>query len=145
MRVPTFEVRDQRSIRFAKCEKVPTLMIVAGPNGAGKSHFYPPSTGNIATSAADFLREVSERYQPKEIERFADLAVQKVNELASASRRREEFHGKAVMQAFYGSHIHKTGIPKVVFAFETARHARRRRSVVAFFDAFFADLARSGE
>ncbi len=37
MRIPTFEVRDQRSIRFAKCEQAPPLMIIAGPNGCGKS------------------------------------------------------------------------------------------------------------
>lgn len=37
MRIPSFEIRNQRSVRFAKCEKVPALMVVAGPNGTGKS------------------------------------------------------------------------------------------------------------
>ena len=37
MRIPNFEVRNQRSIAFARCEAAPRLMIVAGPNGAGKS------------------------------------------------------------------------------------------------------------
>lgn len=37
MRIPDFEVRNQRGLRYAKCESVPRLMIVAGPNGAGKS------------------------------------------------------------------------------------------------------------
>ena len=37
MRIPSFEVRNQRSIRFARCEQVPSLMIIAGPNGCGKS------------------------------------------------------------------------------------------------------------
>src|ERR1700730_2090724 len=37
MRVPSFEVRNQRSIRLARCEAVPPLMVVAGPNGSGKS------------------------------------------------------------------------------------------------------------
>jgi hypothetical protein len=31
-------------------------------------------------------------------------------------------------------------MPKVVFTFEAARHARRRRAVVAFFDDFFARI-----
>jgi AAA15 family ATPase/GTPase len=37
MRIPQFEVRNQRGIRLAKCEPVPPLMLVAGPNGCGKS------------------------------------------------------------------------------------------------------------
>jgi AAA15 family ATPase/GTPase len=37
MRIPTFEIRNQRSIRHAKCDAVPRLMIVVGPNGCGKS------------------------------------------------------------------------------------------------------------
>jgi len=37
MRIPNFEVLSQRSIRLAKCEKVPSLMVIAGPNGSGKS------------------------------------------------------------------------------------------------------------
>ena len=37
MRIPKFEIRNQRSIRHAKCDAVPRLMIVVGPNGSGKS------------------------------------------------------------------------------------------------------------
>jgi len=37
MRIPTFEVREQRSISLAACAAVPPLMVVAGPNGSGKS------------------------------------------------------------------------------------------------------------
>src|SRR3989304_5731288 len=37
MRVSSFDIRNQRSIRLAKCDNVPRLMIVAGPNGCGKS------------------------------------------------------------------------------------------------------------
>jgi hypothetical protein len=37
MRIPSFEVRSQRSIGLARCEQVPQLMIIAGPNGSGKS------------------------------------------------------------------------------------------------------------
>src|SRR4051812_23130700 len=37
MRIPSFEVRNQRSIKYAKCDAVPALMVIAGPNGTGKS------------------------------------------------------------------------------------------------------------
>lgn len=37
MRIPSFEVRNQRSIGFVRCETANRLMIIAGPNGAGKS------------------------------------------------------------------------------------------------------------
>ena len=37
MRISSFEVRNQRSIRLARCESVPRLMIIVGPNGSGKS------------------------------------------------------------------------------------------------------------
>lgn len=37
MRLPSFEIVNQRSIKLAQCVKVPPLMVVAGPNGAGKS------------------------------------------------------------------------------------------------------------
>jgi energy-coupling factor transporter ATP-binding protein EcfA2 len=37
MRIPSFVIREQRSITLAQCEDVPSLMVVAGPNGSGKS------------------------------------------------------------------------------------------------------------
>jgi AAA15 family ATPase/GTPase len=37
MRIGSFEVLNQRSIRVAKCDSVPRVMVIAGPNGCGKS------------------------------------------------------------------------------------------------------------
>lgn len=37
MRIPSFQVKNQRAIKLAKCDKVPRLMVIAGPNGCGKS------------------------------------------------------------------------------------------------------------
>jgi ABC-type cobalamin/Fe3+-siderophores transport system ATPase subunit len=37
MRIPSFRVQQDRSIRLAECTAVPRLMVIAGPNGAGKS------------------------------------------------------------------------------------------------------------
>jgi hypothetical protein len=56
---------------------------------------------------------------------------------------RHQARGKAVLDAFYRTHLHRTGLPKVVFTFETARHARRRRAVVSFFDVFFGRLTQA--
>ena len=37
MRIGKFEILNQRSIRVARCDAVPRLMVIAGPNGCGKS------------------------------------------------------------------------------------------------------------
>lgn len=37
MRIPSFNIQNQRSIGNARCENVPRLMVIAGPNGTGKS------------------------------------------------------------------------------------------------------------
>lgn len=109
----------------------------------GSAHFFPPSSGEISRSAADFVQQVTSRYEPLQIEKASMAARDKVSELGTLNRRREEFHGKNVLQAFYKAHLHGTGLPKVVFSFETARHAKRRRAVLTFFDDFFASLIRA--
>ena len=112
--------------------------------GLGSSRFFPPSmTSEIAVFAATFVKDVAERYAPTAIATAAAVAERKVEVLRSTNRRREDFHGKAVLQAFYQTHVHRAGLPKVVFTFEVARHARRRRAVVSFFDAFFARLSQA--
>jgi len=37
MRIPSFRIENQRSVRFAECTATPKLMVIAGPNGSGKS------------------------------------------------------------------------------------------------------------
>ncbi len=37
MRISTIEVSNQRGVRNALCDRVPSLMVIAGPNGSGKS------------------------------------------------------------------------------------------------------------
>ncbi|WP_162917477.1 ATP-dependent nuclease [Dongia deserti] len=107
----------------------------------GSSHFHPPSeAAKIETEAKAYVMEVTNRYAAAAITAAQAAAKQKVLDLRNANRRREEFHGKAVLQEFYKKHLHQSGIPKVVFTFEAARHARRRRAVVSFFDTFFAKL-----
>ncbi len=37
MRIPSFVIRNQRSIHLATCDDVPRIMVLTGPNGSGKS------------------------------------------------------------------------------------------------------------
>lgn len=110
----------------------------------GSSHFFPPSkTIEIALLAETYVKGVEIQYSPTAIATATSVAELNVEQLRTTNRRREDFHGKTVLQAFYQTHIHRTGLPKVVFTFETARHARRRRAVVSFFDAFFERLSQA--
>lgn len=106
----------------------------------GKTHFYPPTDDDIATAAARFVEDVQLRYSVDAITAASQAANQQVETLRSQSRRREEFHGKTVLQAFVQAHLHRTGMAKTIFLFETARHARRRGAVTKFFDEFFGHL-----
>jgi len=106
----------------------------------GSAHFHPPSGNEIEAAAAKFLGDVRQRYSSAAIAEASQHAIIAVAALRAANRRREEFHGKSALSAFFKSHVHKTGLPKTVFAFETARHARKRRTVSEFFDSFFDRL-----
>jgi hypothetical protein len=106
----------------------------------GSCHFHPPTNGEIAAAAAAFLEDVRVRYSAAAVEAATMTAAQSVDRLRATNRRREDFHGKLVLQTFFKSYLHQTGLPKTVFAFETARHARRRRAVVTFFSDFFDRL-----
>jgi energy-coupling factor transporter ATP-binding protein EcfA2 len=37
MRIPSFAIRNQRAVRLAACDDVPSVMVITGPNGCGKS------------------------------------------------------------------------------------------------------------
>lgn len=37
MRIPSFSIQNQRAVRLAACDALPSVMIVTGPNGCGKS------------------------------------------------------------------------------------------------------------
>jgi hypothetical protein len=108
--------------------------------GLGGSHFFPPSktSTEIATATKQYMGTVSSQYSQEAIASSETEARHKVAELRDKNRRREEFNGKNILMAFYRRYLHRTGLSKVVFTFESARHARRRRSVVTYFDQFFA-------
>lgn len=108
----------------------------------GSVHFHPPSkVDDVAAQASEFVEEVERRYSPQAIESAKTAAGKQVEYIRKGNRRREEYHGKSILHLFYKRHLAQTGLAKVVFTFETARHARRRKAVVKFFDEFFELLA----
>lgn len=110
----------------------------------GSAHFYPSlPASDIPAKAAAFVRQVDGRYSDESVGRALQLALERVRQFKAANRRREEFHGKSVLGEFYRRYIAASGMPKIVFAFEAARHSRRRKSVVSYFDDFFAKLSGS--
>jgi GTPase SAR1 family protein len=108
----------------------------------GPVHFYPSRPiDQISVQATNFASEVQTRYSISNVDSASEQAANKVAELREQERRREDFHGKAVLNSFYREHLHHTGLAKVIFTFEVARYARRRRTVTQYFDAFFQELS----
>ena len=107
----------------------------------GSTHFYPTlPVEEIPKQAADFVREVERRYTNDAVMEALARSKQKIESIRAKNRRMEEFHGKAILNEFYKKHLSQTGLAKVVFTFETARHARRRKSVISYFEALFDEI-----
>ena len=75
------------------------------------------------------------------VEKVFEHARQLVEALKASQRRREEFHGKVVLDSFFKRHLHSAGLQKAVFTFEAARYARRRRAVSEYFDELFEKVS----
>jgi len=104
----------------------------------GVARFRPSTPVDAISTQVDvFIKEINTKYSPEKIQATESAAQQIVSDLRDKQRRREEFHGKTALQIFYKTYLHNTGLDKVVFTFETARHARRRKAVVTYFDGFF--------
>lgn len=99
------------------------------------------SIDQISTQAVAFASKLQDRFSDANVNKAKDEASTKVSELRGKERRREEYHGKDVLEKFYGQHLHSTGMAKNIFVFETGRHARQRSTVKEFFDKFFAELS----
>lgn len=99
------------------------------------------SIDQISTQAAAFASKLQDRFSDANVNKVKGEATAKVVELRNTERRREEFHGKDVMERFYAQHLHSTGMARNIFIYETARHARRRTAVKEFFDRFFTQLS----
>ncbi len=92
---------------------------------------------NVPGKAGEFCTDLLARFSAEAVRAAVVAATEEVDKLKSAPRRREEFHGKSILQGFFGKHLHATPMSKVVFAFEAARHSRNRKAVKVFFDSFF--------
>jgi hypothetical protein len=109
----------------------------------GLAYFRPKAPlEDIPRQASEHASEVVERYSATNVEAADGSAKSVVAGLRAQHRRREDFHGKTTLAEFYKRHLSQTGLAKNVFTFETARYARRRSSVVTFFDDFFKKLGR---
>lgn len=110
----------------------------------GSTHFYPALPAEeIPNQAGLFIAEVANKYGRDAVTNALEQSRHKVASLQVNNRRREEFHGKAVLNEFYKKHIARSGMSKVVFTFEAARHSRRRRAVITYFDDLFGQLVNS--
>lgn len=104
------------------------------------AHFYPGhDTAGIAARAQLFAEDVLVRYAQPRIVEARQAAQSTVADIQARQRRREEFDGKKVLREFVRQHLGGTTLSRQVFAFYAAKRARRRRSVVEFFDQFFED------
>jgi hypothetical protein len=107
----------------------------------GSAHFYPPSDlAAVVERTRQFLTEVQQRFSESAVESARARAQQAVDAIRTAQRRREEFDGKKILQDFFRLHLQSSTLSRQVFMFYAARRARRRRSVVGFFDEFFTEL-----
>jgi hypothetical protein len=101
-------------------------------------HFHPGSdVGTIRARAVAFSKGVLTQYSEERIAQARAAAETAVEGLRRNLRRREEFDGKKVLTAFFREHLAASTLSRPVFAFYAARRARRRRSVLEFFDGFF--------
>jgi len=110
------------------------------------TYFFRPESpiDRIPDQAAAASGILLERYSGASVEAVHQESVKRVGTLAEAMRRREHFHGKKALELFYQRHLHRTGLPKEIFKFEAARHARERKSVRDFFEEFFKVLLSRG-
>lgn len=55
MPITNFEIKNEKVIKFAKCENVPKIMIIAGPNGVGKSTLLYKIKKNTTTTKPEIF------------------------------------------------------------------------------------------
>jgi len=96
----------------------------------------------VREKADGFIVEVETRYSDQSLQSASESARHSVEEIRLRQRRREEFDGKKTLADFFGQHLHSSTLSRQVFTFYAARRARRRRTVVEFFDGFFAEITK---
>jgi hypothetical protein len=134
------DVRDALAQLLASCEQREIERRAAARLGA--VHFHPPSDLSAVTEeAAQFAARVSSQYAAERVAMARSEADADVTRIRTGNRRREEFDGKKVVADFFRTYLSNSSMSKPVFTFYAAKQARRRRSVVQFFDGFLSDVA----
>lgn len=97
-----------------------------------------PPLESIAEQVTTFKGGLDVQFGVEQIAVSREAAQKLVATLKQSAQRREHFDGKVVLHEFRKKHLQNTGMPAGIFAYEAARHARRRKKVTAFFDEFFS-------
>ncbi|MEI6265452.1 MAG: AAA family ATPase [Sphingobacteriia bacterium] len=110
-----------------------------------KDVFRPHSPSDkIPDQLAEYINAISEKYKKESVDKLLEKSSQEIEMIKKDKIRRENYKGKEVINEFYKKYLHSTGYAKPIFIFETARHARQRKSVKAFFDNFFKTILVEG-
>lgn len=82
----------------------------------------------VETFAAELLASLT----PVRLDELTLTAKAAVSVAKKSSKRREFFDGKEILDRFYKTHLHGSGMSKEIFLYECARQASRRNSVSTF-------------
>ncbi|MBN8777502.1 MAG: hypothetical protein J0H13_12645 [Thiomonas arsenitoxydans] len=77
-------------------------------------------------------------------DKFAALrteSAQTVAALEAANRRREMYDGKRMLDEFFKTRVHSTGMSKEIFVYQFAKEAAARTSVATFVESLFSALS----
>ena len=107
----------------------------------------PPHTFRLTDPVAEARRQVEDfsaailgTLSAEHLAILQSDAAQAVDALKAATKRRELFDGKRVIDEFFKRHLHPTGMSKEIFVYSCAREASSRHSVAAFIEALFVAL-----
>ena len=95
----------------------------------------------LDTQVSSFVEKLKEIAAPSELEKFNELASEEIALIKEKCKRREYFHGKKILNNFYKSYLHSTGMSKEIFVYECAREASKRSSVVNFVAELFEKIS----
>ena len=106
------------------------------------TYFFRPESpvDQIPTQAGEASKAIMQKYSAESVSALYGDMQKKVEQLATKNQRREHYHGKLVLEAFYHKHLRNTGLSKNEFKYSAARHARERKAVKDFFESFFKVL-----
>lgn len=94
----------------------------------------------INDKVEEFLDLIKYKYSPEKVNYAIDMATNVITNIKLDKRRREEFHGKSILDIFYKKYLHCTSLSKIVFTILIAQEVKQRNSVQVFFKYFFSNI-----